>query len=413
MIETKKCGACCAGVGCEGYSGKQWNVKTWRRRCVSCITSDTPLKEVEVQPPSTPVPTLAAVLPPSTSLPPPPSLSPSEFCVICVGLGPQKEHATPLSLATDDLIPGGCGPCASCGGYVCHSCMLYMKCSGKGFLLPGFAVCDSCGVRACRNCAVSNSMVQCQGLHTPGEPEGSYSNGCVATVCGSCAGAAGWVRCTEDVCDFGWCAMCVRKRDNSPPVCHTHCQAMWQKSKSIWSDSKAERCLICHNAIDFALGADGRWNVVRGSMACFVTGGAQGPLIRDIEIISNSATNAICWNIRVSSDVMIVGEATNQTIGLDGAEAFPSELLGIVGAVLEGLRESDDVMPRKCAKCSKPCTGQKCSRCKKVTYCSKDCQRDDWRRHKKDCEGKKKMPHHASVPAPTTSTLVGAYDIPD
>ena len=39
-----------------------------------------------------------------------------------------------------------------------------------------------------------------------------------------------------------------------------------------------------------------------------------------------------------------------------------------------------------CAKCSKPAT-MKCSKCKVVLthYCSRECQRDDWKGHKKVC----------------------------
>ena len=38
-----------------------------------------------------------------------------------------------------------------------------------------------------------------------------------------------------------------------------------------------------------------------------------------------------------------------------------------------------------CANCTKPST-TKCSACKKVRYCSRDCQKEHWKLHKKDCK---------------------------
>ena len=40
-----------------------------------------------------------------------------------------------------------------------------------------------------------------------------------------------------------------------------------------------------------------------------------------------------------------------------------------------------------CAKCKTACESNKrCSRCKKTAYCSRDCQRDHWKVHKKTCK---------------------------
>jgi hypothetical protein len=33
---------------------------------------------------------------------------------------------------------------------------------------------------------------------------------------------------------------------------------------------------------------------------------------------------------------------------------------------------------------------KKCSNCLSISYCSKECQRNDWKRHKLECEDKKK-----------------------
>ncbi len=43
---------------------------------------------------------------------------------------------------------------------------------------------------------------------------------------------------------------------------------------------------------------------------------------------------------------------------------------------------------RCCAACLRPGATRRCGRCGKASYCSKDCQRTDWARHKKTCLGR-------------------------
>jgi hypothetical protein len=45
-----------------------------------------------------------------------------------------------------------------------------------------------------------------------------------------------------------------------------------------------------------------------------------------------------------------------------------------------------DESPNACSVCFKKCYLEHCSRCKKVQYCSKECQRKDWPEHKQVCK---------------------------
>jgi len=70
-----------------------------------------------------------------------------------------------------------------------------------------------------------------------------------------------------------------------------------------------------------------------------------------------------------------------------------------------------------CAVCKKGCTGPsvkllRCSRCQDVLYCSKDCQRQDWRIHKTVCgkAGAITEPAQAIVPEAAKAPILGECD---
>ena len=48
--------------------------------------------------------------------------------------------------------------------------------------------------------------------------------------------------------------------------------------------------------------------------------------------------------------------------------------------------EPEIVQKQKCMKCGLEGESvRRCSRCKKISYCSPECQRADWKQHKKNC----------------------------
>eukprot|EP00658_Telonema_sp_P-2_P055072 TRINITY_DN437_c0_g1_i10.p1 TRINITY_DN437_c0_g1~~TRINITY_DN437_c0_g1_i10.p1 ORF type:complete len:131 (+),score=30.51 TRINITY_DN437_c0_g1_i10:795-1187(+) len=62
-----------------------------------------------------------------------------------------------------------------------------------------------------------------------------------------------------------------------------------------------------------------------------------------------------------------------------------------------------------CLACNSSAGLSWCSRCKLVRYCSKDCQRSDWRRHKADgcipIREQKQLPPSSSLSPSTTPVL--------
>eukprot|EP00961_Rhodomonas_salina_P219058 2961202-Rhodomonas_salina.1 len=66
----------------------------------------------------------------------------------------------------------------------------------------------------------------------------------------------------------------------------------------------------------------------------------------------------------------------------DGAEAG-SRPIEVSGAAAQGRYEQ---IAETCAACGKKGKVQKCSKCKSVAYCGKECQLSDWGDHKKKCK---------------------------
>ena len=52
---------------------------------------------------------------------------------------------------------------------------------------------------------------------------------------------------------------------------------------------------------------------------------------------------------------------------------------------LRFINTNKENMCHACQKAAQDTTLKKCSRCKKVKYCSKECQVKDWKNHKKHC----------------------------
>lgn len=67
---------------------------------------------------------------------------------------------------------------------------------------------------------------------------------------------------------------------------------------------------------------------------------------------------------------------------------------------LAGVTENQrPAVARRCARCTSRDAALECSRCRAVSYCCQQCQREDWPSHKSCC---KRLPHDSSSAAPRT-----------
>lgn len=77
----------------------------------------------------------------------------------------------------------------------------------------------------------------------------------------------------------------------------------------------------------------------------------------------------------------------------------PPPALSVINCTINGQRGFVDAIPY-CSTCGEEKPAKKCSKCKSVQYCDRECQRLHWFVHKKACN------RESSVPAPTTNAKV-------
>lgn len=63
----------------------------------------------------------------------------------------------------------------------------------------------------------------------------------------------------------------------------------------------------------------------------------------------------------------------------------PGVLFSLAAGMMASKKPATSGPSGGCAKCGKAAAPMRCSRCRKVGYCSKDCQRMHWKSHKPAC----------------------------
>ncbi|KUJ06892.1 uncharacterized protein LY89DRAFT_400203 [Mollisia scopiformis] len=77
--------------------------------------------------------------------------------------------------------------------------------------------------------------------------------------------------------------------------------------------------------------------------------------------------------------------------------------------------EESQSSPPSCTTCHKlqadlPQPLKRCAKCQTTTYCSRDCQKQDWKLHKRVCASQ--AASHDGEPTPSTSTSTGGRHNP-
>lgn len=67
-----------------------------------------------------------------------------------------------------------------------------------------------------------------------------------------------------------------------------------------------------------------------------------------------------------------------------GSDSPPA--LSVIKTAINGQRAFADNETPSCSTCGEEKASKKCSKCKKVQYCDRECQRLHWFAHKKECE---------------------------
>uniref|UniRef100_A0A1B6D4L7 MYND-type domain-containing protein n=3 Tax=Clastoptera arizonana TaxID=38151 RepID=A0A1B6D4L7_9HEMI len=78
-----------------------------------------------------------------------------------------------------------------------------------------------------------------------------------------------------------------------------------------------------------------------------------------------------------------------------GSDSPPA--LEVVSSAISGQRGFKDTEVMICATCGEENAAKKCSKCKQVQYCDRECQRLHWFTHKKECERTSTTIHSSTV----------------
>ena len=146
------------------------------------------------------------------------------------------------------------------------------------------------------------------------------------------------------------------------------------------------------------------------------------PYIVEDLVTSTSQATARVEDVRAHLPVTSEASASRDLRRWDKTQQKRRHMRSSFAGRLAPLRIPDEVLEsedRHCAWCGQECRKRKwCSGCYAVFYCSRDCQRADWRQHKSLCEslfGLLEIGTNGTVPTSTssafTSLALGASSI--